>query len=308
MMTGLSPSRSCVRLMHISDLHFGSDHGFWIDGKEPEPGGAEIDLAEVLLEDLKSQDEAMIDGLIVSGDLMTHARWLEHDEDALSFLNKVSDGLKLPNDRVYIIPGNHDYEWYQEQAHGGFVRRVLKPNQKATFTHEVQYRHFLKRFYKDDRAMTGEVFEIAADQFRIKIGLLDSCKLVPSQFHEYGYLSHGQIKDLMKKMNTRPTDPEIRVVVMHHHISSIVPVEPPRDKADVSVTLDAGRLIDRALDAGVGLVLHGHQHYPCITRISKSRFVNFQMQHFGADSGMYILSAGSAGVKVTRRSDNIPNT
>ena len=40
------------------------------------------------------------------------------------------------------------------------------------------------------------------DKFRIKLGLLDSCKLVPSQFHEYGYLSLGQIKDLMNKINT----------------------------------------------------------------------------------------------------------
>jgi 3',5'-cyclic AMP phosphodiesterase CpdA len=307
-MTDPAHVKTHVRLLHISDLHFGGDHGFWVDGKDPEPGGAEVDLAAVLLEDLNTQGESRIDALIVSGDLMTHARCLEHVDDALRFVNKMSNGLKLAKERIYIIPGNHDYEWYEANAQGAFARKTLTANQMASFTHEVHYRSFLKQFYTDDRVMAGEVFEIAAEKFRVKIGLLDSCKLVPSQFHEYGYLSHGQIKDLMKKMKVPALEPEIRVVVMHHHISSIVPVEPPKEKADVSVTLDAGRLIDCALDAGVGLVLHGHQHYPCITRMSKTRFANFQMQCFEADSGMYILSAGSAGVKATRRTPNIPNT
>ncbi len=307
-MTDPAQLQTEVRLLHISDVHFGSDHGFWVDGKDPEPGGAEIDLAGVLLEDLKAQGESRIDGLIVSGDLMTHARWLEHVDDALRFVTKICDSLNLSRERVYIIPGNHDYEWYQEDAQGAFARKTLTTNQMASFAHEVHYRSFLKSFYTDDQIMAGEVFEIAAEKFRVKIGLLNYCKLVPSKFHEYGYLSLGQIKALMKKMDAPAQEPEIRIVVMHHHISSIVPVEPPREKADVSVTLDAGRLIDYALDSGVGLVLHGHQHYPCITRMSKTKFANFQMQRFEADSGIYILSAGSAGVKGTRRTPNIPNT
>ena len=286
----------CIRLLHISDLHFGSDHGFFADGNVPEPGGAELDLAEVLLGDLRAINETRIDGLIVSGDLMTHARWLEHAEDALSFLKKLTDGLNVPRARTYIIPGNHDYEWYQEQAQGGFVRKALKPSQKANFIHEVQYKNFLRLFYEDDRPMAGEIFEIPGDKFRIKLGLLNSCKLVPSQFHEYGYLSLGQIKDLMNKINTASAQPEIRILVMHHHISSIIPAEPPKDKADISVTLDAGRLIDRALEASVDLVIHGHQHYPCISKISKTRFVDRRMQCFTSDAGMFILSAGSAGV------------
>lgn len=134
------------------------------------------------------------------------------------------------------------------------------------------------------------------------------CKLVASKFHEYGYLSLGQIKDLMTKLGERSAQPEIRILVMHHHISSVIPAEPPSEKADISVTLDAGRLIERALDAGVGLVMHGHQHYPCISRIDKTRFVDRKMKCFSPDGGMYILSAGSAGVRSTRRGADIPNT
>ena len=76
---------------------------------------------------------------------------------------------------------------------------------------------------------------------------------------------------------------EVRALIMHHHISSIIPAEPPRDKLDISITLDAARLIDRALDAGIGLVFHGHQHYPCITKMGKTRFIGGQIQSFIPD-------------------------
>jgi 3',5'-cyclic AMP phosphodiesterase CpdA len=307
-MSATAIGSACIRVLHISDLHFGSDHGFLIPGRPAEPGVADMDLADALLEDLKAQPGLLpVDALIISGDVMTHARWMENLDDALVTLKKLRNGLSIPNERIYIIPGNHDYEWYKEETPGVYVRKALKPEEKTSFTHEVHYRNFLEQFYGDRRPMIGEIFDIPGDGFSLRLGLLDSCKLVPSQFHEYGYVSRGQIKTLMSKMSVGSGTPEIRTLVMHHHVSSIVPAEPPKDKADISVTLDAGRLIDHALDTGIGLVLHGHQHYPCITKIAKTRFSGGRMHSSLQERELYILSAGSAGVKGTRRGD-IPNT
>lgn len=162
-----------IRLMHISDLHFGSDHGFFVQGGTPEPGIIEKDLAQVLIDDLKSEGEAPFDGLIISGDLMTHARWVDDLGDALLVLSKLVGELGLRKDQVYIIPGNHDYEWYKKSK-GKFERVMLKADQKANFSHEVHYRNFLRRFYGEERAITGESFDILGDHFKVKIGLLDS--------------------------------------------------------------------------------------------------------------------------------------
>lgn len=295
-----------ITIVHISDLHFGSDHGFAMPGKDPIVGDAEFDLADVIATDIELQ-HVSAHALVVSGDIVSHATWKEHRGAALSVLGKLADRLGIPRECVYIVPGNHDYEWYERNTAGTLTRKMLKPDTTSDFTHEVHFNAFIERFYGQRRSLTGEVFKIRGEGFSLKMGLMDSCKLVASQFHEYGYLSFGQIKDVMRKFEDDYDGPEIRAVVLHHHLNSIVPAEPPRQDADVSVTLDACRLIDRALDTGVGLVLHGHQHYPCVGRVSKSRFLNRALS-LPNGTGICVVSAGSAGVRRDRRGSDVPNT
>ena len=152
---------------------------FWFVVDQQSPGSVEMDLPDVLLEDLKLQDEAKFDGLIISGDIMTHARWMEYLDDALNVLDKLIAGLGLAKERVYTIPGNHDYEWYEEKGEEVYFRKVLSAKNATHFPHEVHYKNFLEKFYGDRRPMIGEVFSIPGEGFILRLGLLNSCQIGP---------------------------------------------------------------------------------------------------------------------------------
>jgi 3',5'-cyclic AMP phosphodiesterase CpdA len=97
-------------ILHLSDLHFGSDHGFLMPGQAPIPGNIERDIADTIADDLKSQNVEDVAAVIISGDLMTHAHWVDHGEGAYKILTKMCERINISPAKVFIIPGNHDYE------------------------------------------------------------------------------------------------------------------------------------------------------------------------------------------------------
>lgn len=301
---------SQCHILHLSDLHFGADHGFRMHGAAAPPGEQEVDLADAIAEDLNRQKIDHVALVIISGDLMTHARWVEYGEAAFEGLTKLCKTLGVKHDKILIVPGNHDYEWYTQEK-DTWTRRALMPGRASSeavrFGHTVHFDNFLTQFYGDKGYQFPSLQIVQLESYNLKIVLLDSCRLVPTKFHEYGYLSLGQIKLLTQMFQVAPERAEIRVVVLHHHVTSVIPAEPPSDEASVSVTLDAARLIDATLLAGVSFILHGHQHYPCITRINKSYRDEDNLAALGSHD-TYILSGGSASVRRSRLALHVPNT
>ena len=241
---------------------------------------------------------------------MTHARWVEYGGAAFDGLCKLCTSLNLDHDKVFIVPGNYDYEWYTQQK-DSWTRKVLMPGKAASealrFGHTVHFDNFLTQFHGDKKYDFPSVQAVQLENYVIKVALLDSCRLVPTKFHEYGYLSLGQIKPLTQMFQGTPQTAEVRVMVLHHHVTSVIPAEPPSDEASISVTLDAARLIDTALPAGVSFILHGHQHYPCITRMNKSYREEGTLTALSPHD-TYVLSGGSASVRRPRLAQHIPNT
>jgi 3',5'-cyclic AMP phosphodiesterase CpdA len=237
---------------------------------------------------------------------MTHARWVDYGEGGYTILTKMCDRIHIPRAKVFIIPGNHDYEWYVgEQDH--VIRRALSSTDTADFGHEVHFRNFLNQFYGQNDYKIPGLQSIQLPGYTLKIGLLDSCKITPTPFHEYGYLSLGQTKTLMNSFGENLQRSEVRIVALHHHLTSVVPAEPPSNESSISVTLDAARLLDLSMPVGISFFLHGHQHYPCVTRINKSFPVGGAIRALAAHD-TYILSGGSVGVKRSRLMQHVSNT
>ncbi len=242
---------------------------------------------------------------------MTQARWVDARSDALSILKNLCSRLGIPRERIFVVPGNHDYEWYSPDLHGAIARRALA-NKKAddsavTFDHVIHFQKFVEELCGAGAARTGSVCPLELPHYTLKLGLLDSCRITPTLFHEYGYLSNAQIKEVMRGFQTAPAKREVRAIILHHHVNSIIPTEAPAMELDVSVTLDAARLIDRALATGISFILHGHQHYPCISKINKTHPDKAAVQQL-AKNDIYVISAGSVGVKRDRRAEEAPNT
>lgn len=298
-------------VLHLSDLHFGADHGFLMPGQQISPGEIESDIADAIANDLLHQKIAGIAGVVVSGDIMTYAKWVDHAKSAFDVLRKLCGLIGVSHDNVFFVPGNHDYEWYEEKEAGKITRKLLAdaraPEAGLQFGHVVQFNNFVTQFREKAPFDIPSVHSLQLSNYVLRLGLIDSCRITSTKFHDYGYVSLGQMKDLFGKLRKIEHGVEVRAVVLHHHVLSIIPAEPPKDEASVSVTLDASRLIEHSLASGVSFFLHGHQHYPCVSRVNKS-IIGANGADGLAANDVYVLSSGSASVKRTRMSPHVSNT
>ena len=126
-------NREKLVIVHLSDFHFN------------EKSRAEIKVVlDALIKDQKKliKDEGLRpDAIVISGDIAYSADQSDYNL-ASDWLNKISKELKVPINRFYIIPGNHDVYWPE-----------LREFSKLEFSEESDVTKFLT---KDERT---EVFK-----------------------------------------------------------------------------------------------------------------------------------------------------
>jgi len=278
--------------LHLSDLHIGRDHAFRLPKRS-----ASIDkpytLAEVVARDLGHLGIKYLAGIVVSGDLTTYAQWNDYYEDVLACLRALCSQLGVKNSSVYIVPGNHDYDWYEEISPSVY-ERVPAQSVATTYAHEIHFQHLLDEFYEQpskDRLEKIHVHRLS--KITVKLKLLDSCKLCPTRFHEYGFVENFQLDQIPKLMDLTDDTQDIRVLVLHHHVSTVIPMEEGHGGKGVSVTLNAGEILDRASRAGVSVILHGHHHYPNITTLRRTYEEDGEFKQ--SRTQLHIISGGSTG-------------
>lgn len=104
---GSAPAPRSVRLVQISDTHFGREPGFEFDGVNPRRSLA------CLIGQIRRQDPG-VDALLATGDL-------SHDGSPESYI-ALRDALQPLETPVFCIPGNHDDpEAMQRFLTGGWV-------------------------------------------------------------------------------------------------------------------------------------------------------------------------------------------
>src|SRR5205085_244256 len=122
-----------------------------------------------------------------------------------------------------------------------------------------------------------------------------SVRLRHDSEQQFGYVQWPLYDDVLR---ASPPDPDaFRIAVLHHHLVPALReeiVDPNYSNAAVSVTLDAGAVIEGLQANGFGLVLHGHQHVPAATRITRgcSPYGDIDFKNLNS---IVILAAGSAG-------------
>lgn len=302
-----------ANVLHLSDLHIGHEHGFLLPGQAIQIGHKEKTLVDAIEEDLSAQNVPSIAAIIISGDLTSNGQWKKNQGHVLRVLEDLCGRLQVPRERCLIVPGNHDYEWYEEGEQEQAIRKVLTPQPgqapavATDYSHETAFRTFFSHFYNVPvTAQIDRVVTIALGPYELGVGLLDSCKLTSTALHEYGYVDRTHLKRVIRDLGTSSQTKRLRILVLHHHVIPVVPTEEAKVPA-VSVTLNAGELIEKVVQAGVSFVLHGHQHVPGISRIDRMVCSNDTWR--GLESyGVVILSAGSAGIEAKRRRPDIPNT
>ncbi|MEY9357726.1 putative MPP superfamily phosphohydrolase [Bradyrhizobium yuanmingense] len=268
-------------ILHLSDIHFGVDFGF---PARPAPG--KTPLLESIERDLRDDPPGLI---VVSGDITSRADANVLQDQGLRFLRALSDALKVPKECFVIVPGNHDI--------------ALNDYRPTDYSHETAFNLFTKEFF--GREMTcPELRRYQLTNGRsIEFLAINSVRLRHKSERQFGYVQWRLYEDALRRSQRNPDD--FRIAVLHHHLvpaSREESVDPNYPEAGVSVTLDAGTVVEGLQTNGFQLALHGHQHVPAITRIDRGSVVDGTMR-LSEKGGLVVLAAGSAGA--TRLSDEM---
>jgi 3',5'-cyclic AMP phosphodiesterase CpdA/tetratricopeptide (TPR) repeat protein len=310
----LAPNTPVV--VHLSDIHFGS--------RPSKDGVSEMhrfiagDYEKTLNEHLESefsskrahfaQDHGRF-FLVISGDL-TYQGTEDEFARVHEFLEKTCQTLKLPKDRVVLVPGNHDVHWPSAQI-----------DKRRRFDH---YLGFLNLFYGDTlfrklyplitwnfqvnspRPTPEEVVSIHHQDGFTFVGI-NSCVYETEQDH-YGFVGGRQLDHIERLLDAAGgTTTDFRIAVLHHHLHPFP--EPMRRHTnqeiwmDLSTIRDAG-LVERRLEKlGFDLVLHGHKHKPQL----RETLVHEQSLIRGATPRLLVCGAGSTGVNASELEHAVPN-
>jgi DNA repair exonuclease SbcCD nuclease subunit len=268
-------------ILHLSDIHFGIDFGF-----PQRSGPGETPLLELIERDLRDDPPGLI---VVSGDITTRADANVLQNEGLRFLRALSEALKVPKECFVIVPGNHDI--------------ALQNITPTDYSHEAAFNLFTKEFFgREMKCPELRRFEFPNGR-TVELLAMNSVRLRHKAESQFGYVQWRLYDDALRLTERNPDD--FRIAVLHHHLvpaSREERTDPNYPEAAISVTLDAGAVVEGLQSNGFKLALHGHQHVPAIARIDRGSPVGGKVK-LSEDGGMVVLAAGSAGA--TRLSDEM---
>jgi len=276
-------------ILHLSDLHLGKNFDF-----PDKPGPGKKYLIDILVKDLKKTAPLGVGIIIITGDLISYADANLFFDTVIPFLNELVDKLEVDKKNVIIVPGNHDIPLKKYNIH--------------TYDHERTFNVFLKEFYNQSNIERIQIYRYKLTNNRvIEILPLNSVRLRSPEDSNFGYVE-WQLYDnyldsiLDSKLNA------IRVAVLHHHLTPAIKEEfinPKYPHAGNSIALDAGAILEGLQRHNFRFVLHGHQHVPCVTSISRAYRNNASSNILHLDRNVYIIAGGSAGVHKDYLSDEM---
>lgn len=287
-------------ILHLSDLHFGDDHGFTKqDQNDPV---VELALASIIANRTKTLLNTRIGVVVVSGDLITRGI-TDGYVYADAFLNSLLQQLEIGKENVVIVPGNHDI-WLKDNKH---PTRDYQP--------EEPFRLFLRGFYGKPLTEIERqwIFRTSAGWHLSFLGL-NSARPRRKETMDYGYVGWDRYEPWLRRIsesNSGKTvsqltrEKRLNFAVLHHHLLPAGLVCKPEVNRPVSLTLDAGQLVADLQASAIHFVLHGHQHIPFVGSTGRARSV--QNKWIGHEEPLFVIGAGSSGAKVDRLWDEMRN-
>lgn len=277
-----------LSLVHISDLHFGSNHYFdnLPISTDHVPEADKPSLKKSLIESLKNS-YGPADLLAVTGDLTQTALTAEFKK-AEDFIRAVAEnlsgGVSEWSKRIAIIPGNHDVNWNMQKA---------DPDARyAGFTSYIRFRNSLGLSI-DNQVEPERLYEIhnLIDKWNCIIVGFNSCVLESPEDHR-GYIGESQIKNALDEINLLCKEKKpLKIAMMHHHLIPVNSLESNTKKPD-AVLQDAAYVKSQFLENNFNIVLHGHRHQGHEELINQN-----------GDNGpkLLIIGCGSTGINNNER-------
>ncbi len=230
-----------ISIIHITDLHFGSDYNTGVDNKAGLKG---IDnIAPDVFESFCNRiPECHAKYLIISGDLTTK----NEEEGFIEFKRKMKN-VNLNSDRIYIVPGNHECDRSKSNEEGQF----------ALFT---SYTKQFKTIYSDKN------YIIDNDE-KLFIYGFNSVNFKKQDDKELFYIKNeefSQLENLYKKLKVENDDFDdyIKIAVVHNNLLPHPNVEAKEYAEVLNIFLMKYKLVN----LGFKLVCSGHKHQELIEK------------------------------------------
>ena len=279
-------------ILHISDLHFGAHHGY---PYETEAVPRDPKLLDVLTEGIE-ECGVNIGVVVVSGDLTSRGD-SDHLIKAANFIEELLDRLGLEKNHLVVVPGNHDI-WIEDEE-----------TATRDYDHEEPYREFLRSRLNTDELRQLRSYNLSSN-WKLSFCGLNSIRPREDRDMHLGYVGSDRSEPVLNAiadetpLRNNSESNHITFAVLHHHVLPTEQVMTPGERGEVSITLDAGQLIQQFKQAGVDIILHGHRHIPFVG--STDRLLSEESSD-GLDKPIYVFGSGSTGVSVEHLPDENRN-
>ncbi len=301
--TSVTKATGRSSILHLSDLHFGPDYDFLVQGEIPAIGNARRTLTQCVLEDLSRVGaQKDIAAILVTGDFTTRGDWSAATRSQiLTELKVLTDALGLDQSQIIAVPGNHDIVRAADPSQLDPAK--LAVSNQAMYEHELHYRVFCQDLMGRPFGETlNYVRRLQLDQTDVLVGVLNSCTIVQTEWTEYGYIGDSGIDALHELGAEKIERPTFKLMALHHHLLPVTSVA-TLNKKGITLSVDAPRILDAAQRAGVQLAVHGHEHMPRVVR-----YENYLLNAASTLEPICVVSNGSAGVSSSRRPGSERNT
>lgn len=252
---------SQVRVVHLSDIHFGRRHRFRApltpSGDESSREGYPT-LLESLRKDWEGQKWGVPVVIAVTGDVAQDAKADEFAE-ARKFLDDLVAspvfGQTVTKDQLFLVPGNHDVVFTEPD-----MSQRWQP-------YCALYQGFFGKLTDPAKAGFLTTVRMSNHGTPLVVAEINCCKFITkgSKDEQRGQIDKAALGLLEKQLKAIEQDTlkkSIRIALVHHH-PVLIPVFAEPDRGYDSI-INSDVMLRILRQYGFHLLLHGHKHYPQI--------------------------------------------
>ena len=279
-----------LRILHISDLHFSAN------GAPPAPAAIKASIPGAVgflqesterrfLRDLNTHllkdqpEDRWPKAVIVTGDVVEQGGAAKGEfENAATFLLELANQLRIPPERICVVPGNHDVNWTRGLDRNARFAKFLESMSKFTTPHVtdghltpqwvnlggIRQSIKIKLLLLTSPTFSGiedpfeRAFAEALQKYVPHFSPEESASLQEVLRERGGLLDIAALGAHQLQFLAEPdtSDDTIRVAVLHHHLLP----DPQIEVAQFEAVLDSGKVLDSLIRHRFDLVLTGHKH------------------------------------------------
>lgn len=275
-----------VKLAVISDLHIGKSARSKDLCPHTDSKAIDSDFKSKFTEFL-GKNLITADYLVIPGDITDNADPNEF-ELASSFISDIAAKLKVPSDKIIIVPGNHDVNWALLQ---------VNPSDKSGFYYGLRYAPLASADHIFDEILNRGSHNLLDSPHitiweygsAIIVGLNSSWHDNPDVSVHHGLVSNETITELEQVLNSLDLEsPRLKIFVLHHH--PVAYSDPIAHVPEFSMMTNSPNLLKLLQSKHFDLCIHGHKHVP-----------HFESHSLSSGFPLAILAAGSLSAMLDTR-------